>query len=100
MPFEIARAACVELARVIPSGGLFYCDLISGDDSQHASEFSGEEIVSTAHEQGTVQLYFNLAKIQSMIQGVFEIYECNLVRRENILRGGYTSRYHLDLKRI
>ena len=35
-----------------------------------------------------------------MIQGVFEIYECNLVRRENILRGGYTSRYHLVLKRI
>ena len=32
--------------------------------------------------------------------GVFEIYECNLVRRENILRGGYTSRYHLVLKRI
>ena len=31
--------------------------------------------------------------------GVFEIYECNLVRRENILRGGYTSRYHLVLKR-
>ena len=32
--------------------------------------------------------------------GVFEIYECNLVRRENILRGGYTSRYHLVLNRI
>ena len=32
--------------------------------------------------------------------GVFEIYECNLVRRENILRGGYTSRSHLVLKRI
>jgi len=81
-------------------GGLFYCDLISGDDSQHAREFSGEETVSTAHEQGTVQLYFKLAKIQSMIPGVFEIYECNLVRHENILRGGYTSRYHLVLKRI
>jgi SAM-dependent methyltransferase len=100
MPFEIARAACVELARVMPIGGLFYCDLISGDDSQHTREFSGEEIVNTAHEQGTVQLYFNLAKIQSMIQGVFEIDECNLVRREDILRGGYSSRYHLSLRRI
>ncbi|HEY8101587.1 MAG TPA: class I SAM-dependent methyltransferase [Burkholderiaceae bacterium] len=100
MPFEIARAACVELARVMPVGGLFYCDLISGDDSKHAREFSGEEIVNTAHEHGTIQLYFNLAKIQSMIEGVFEIDECNLVRRENILRGGYTSRYHLVLKRI
>lgn len=100
MPFEIACAACVELARVMPIGGLFYCDLISGDDSQHAREFSGEETVTTAHEQGTVQLYFNLAKILSMIDGVFEINECNLIRRENVLRGGYTSRYHLVLKRI
>jgi len=100
MPFEIARAACVELARVMHVGGLFYCDLISGDDSQHSREFSGEEVVQTAHEQGTIQLYFNLAKIQSMIQDVFEIVDCNLVRCENILRGGYTSRYHLVLKRI
>lgn len=100
MPFEIARAACVELARVMPTGGLFYCDLISGDDSQHAREFSGEEIVNTDHEKGTVQLYFNLAKIQTMIESVFDIDECNLVRRENVLRGGYTSRYHLVLRRI
>lgn len=100
MPFEIARAACVELARVMPVGGLFYCDLISGDDSRHAREFNGEEIVTTAHEQGTVQLYFNLGKIMSMIQKVFEIDECILIRRENVLRGGYTSRYHLVLRRI
>lgn len=100
MPFEIAKAACIELARVMPIGGLFYCDLISGDDSQHAREFSGEEIVNTVHEQGTIQLYFNLAKIHEMIENVFEMEECNLVRRENILRGGYSSRYHLVLKRI
>ena len=100
MPFDIARGACVELARVMPVGGLFYCDLISGDDSRHAREFSGEEVVSMAHEQGTVQLYFNLVKIQSMINGVFEIDECNLIRRENVLRGGYASRYHLILRRI
>jgi hypothetical protein len=100
MPFETARAGCDEFARVMRVGGLFYCDLISGGDSQHSREFSGEEVVQTAHEQGTIQLYFNLAKIQSMIQNVFEIVDCNLVRRENILRGGYTSRYHLVLKRI
>lgn len=100
MPFEIARAASIELARVMRVGGLFYCDLISGDDSHHAREFSGEQIVSTAHEQGTVQLYFNLAKILSMIDGIFEIEECNLIRRENVLQGGYASRYHLVLRRI
>lgn len=100
MPFEIARAACVELARAMPVGGLFYCDLISGDDSRHAREFSGEEIVTTAHEQGTVQLYFNLEKIRSMINEVFAIDECILIRRDNVLGGGYASRYHLVLRRI
>jgi len=40
--FKIAREACIELARVMSVGGLFYCDLISGDDSGHAREFSGE----------------------------------------------------------
>jgi SAM-dependent methyltransferase len=100
MPFDIARAACLELARVMPVDGLFYCDLISGDDSKHAREFSGEELVTTAHEQGTIQLYFNIEKIRAMIQGAFEIVECNLIRRENILQGGYASRYHLILKRI
>jgi len=100
MPFRIAREACVELARVMPRAGLFYCDLISGDDSRHAREFNGEEIVTSAHEKGTVQLYFNFAKIRSMVDGIFEIEECNLIRRENIVRGGYSSRYHLVLRRI
>lgn len=100
MPFEFARAACVELARVMSIGGLFYCDLISGDDSKHAREFSGEEIVTTVHEHGTVQLYFNLEKIKAMIHGVYEIAECNLIRRENVLSGGFASRYHLILRRI
>lgn len=100
MPFDIARAACVELARVMPVGGLFYCDLISGDDSRHAREFCGEEIVTSVHEQGTIQLYFNFETIRTMIKGIFEIFECNLIRRENCLQGGYTSRYHLILRRI
>jgi SAM-dependent methyltransferase len=100
MPFGVARAACIELGRVMPVGGLFYCDLISGDNSMHAREFSGEEIVATAHEQGTVQHYFNMTKILSMIDGIFEIEECNLIRRESVLQGGYGSRYHLVLKRV
>jgi len=100
MPFEIARVACVELARVIVAGGFFYCDLISGDDSRHAREFSGEEVVTTPHEQGTIQLYFNMETIKLLIYGIFEMVECNLIRRENILSGGFTSRYHLTLRRV
>ena len=100
VPFDIARAACVELARVMAVGGLFYSDVISGHDSRLAREFSGEETVTTAHEQDTIQSYFNFAKIQSMIDGVFEIEECNLIRKENVTRGGYTGRYHLVLRKL
>lgn len=100
MPFEIARAACVELARAMATGGLFYCDLISGDDSKHSREYSGEEVVTTSHEQGTIQFYFNLSKIHAMVDGVFEIVECILIRREEVLRGGYASRYHVVLKKV
>jgi len=100
MPFEIARTACEELARKMVEGGLFYCDLISGDDSKHSREYSEEETVTTDHEHGTIQLYFNLSKIYAMIDGLFEIVECILIRREEVLRGGYTSRYHLVLKKV
>lgn len=100
MPFEIARTACIELSNKMVTGGYFYCDLISGDDSNHAREYSGEEIVESDHEHGTVQLYFNLQKIYSLIGGVFKIVECILIRHEDVLIGGYFSRYHLVLEKI
>ena len=99
MPFETAREACVELARVLAPGGLFYCDLISGDDSHHSREFYGEEEVSSQHETGTIQLYFNVEFLRSLFQGLFEIVECHLVRKENVFQGGHASRYHLVVRK-
>ena len=98
--FDIARSICKETARVMRARGLFYCDLISGDNSSHAREFAGEEIVETVHENGTVQSYFNYSKINTLIEGLFEILECKLIRTENIITGDYNSRYHLVLKKI
>ena len=100
MPLALARAVTSELARVLVEGGLFYCDLVSGDDSFHAREFSGQETVTTTHEKGTVQLYFNLSLIHTLFDGLFNIVECNLIRRENVVKGGFTSRYHLVLQKI
>jgi len=100
MSFEISKLACIEAARVIKPNGFFYCDLISGDDSQHAREFNGEEIIKTDHEKGTLQSYFNLEKIHLMIKGVFDLVECNLIKRKNVLLGVYSSRYHLVLKKM
>lgn len=100
MSFPVAQLACSELARVLKRGGLFYCDLVSGDDSNHAREYCGEEIVSTQHERGTIQSYFNFAKINEMTTGLFEVIEALLVRRENIVVGGYYGRYHIVLRRL
>lgn len=100
MPWVIARAACMELVRVMEPGGLFYCDLISGDNSHHAREYSGEEIVRTKHEENTVQLYFNMQMIHALIDRCFLIEECRLIRSEDVLSGGYHSRYHLVLRQI
>ena len=100
VPFDIAREACFELSRKMILGGLFYCDLISGDDSLHAREFSGAEVVCTTHEKNTVQLYFNMQLIDKLIKNCFFLKECRLIRSEDILRGGYRARYHLVLCRI
>ena len=99
MPFDLARAVSIELARVMAPRGLFYCDLVSGDDNHHAREFSGEEIVGNAHEKGTVQLYFNMYLILTLFEGLFNIIECKLIRVEDVILGGYTSRYHLVLQK-
>lgn len=90
----------MELVRVMEPGGLFYCDLISGDNSHHAREYSGEEIVRTKHEENTVQLYFNMQMIHALIDRCFLIEECRLIRSEDVLSGGYHSRYHLVLRQI
>jgi SAM-dependent methyltransferase len=99
MPFAVARAAVQECARVLTPGGIFCCDLISGDDSSHGREFDGEEIVSTEHERDTVQSYFNFGKIQRLVEGVFEIVEAILVRQQNLLVAGSHARTCIVLRK-
>lgn len=100
MPFQTAIKAAHETARVLKKGGLFYCDLVSGDDSGHSREFAEEVIVETTHEEGTLQSYFNHAKILKLFPpGAFEIMECFLIKRHNIVNGGLISRYHITLKK-
>ena len=99
MSFEIARLGAAETRRVLKPGAFFYCDIVSGDDSKHSREFAGEETAEWEREKGTIQSYFNFGKIQRLIAGLFVIAECFLIRKEDLARGGYISRYHLTLKR-
>jgi SAM-dependent methyltransferase len=91
MYFDIAKATMQELHRVLVPRGLFYCDLIAGE--------AVEEIVETAHEKGTVQSYFDLKKIESLAEGLFEIEECTLITRKNVQNETGSSRYHLVLRK-
>jgi SAM-dependent methyltransferase len=99
MPFETACSAVEEVHRVLQTGGLFYCDLISGDNSDHAREYSGQQKIDEDFEEGTIQSYFNYCKIHSMLGGQFEEIDSFLIKREDVKKGHYSSRYHLTLRR-
>lgn len=98
MPFEVARKAMEETARCLKPGGMFYLDVISGDDNRFRPGFCGEEIVDTNHEHGTVQSYFNREKIGILIGDSFDMAEGALIRRTSLCEEGFHSRYHLILK--
>ena len=68
MSFDSAKIGCKELNRVLCKEALFYCDLISGDDSRHSPEYAGEEIVKTRHELNTIQNYYNYDKIKFLFK--------------------------------
>lgn len=99
MSMKNAIASVKEANRVLKPGGYFYCDLISGDDSYHSAEFSGEEIVSTEHEKGTIQLYFNSETIEDLFANEFDRKEVILVRRTNVSNDQFISRYHIVLQK-
>ena len=98
MPFEIAIDGISELYRVTKPGALFYCSLISGDNSKFSKAFNGETIVEKPHEIGTVQSYFNKTKIIRLIEPLFEIISLEL---HNITdnNGFIKGRWHVIAKR-
>lgn len=96
---SVAVKAIQEMHRCLNDKGLFYCDVISGDDSRHGREFCGEEVVATQHEKGTIQLYFNFTKIQALFGQYFDFLEAILIRRDDVLKGVFSSRYHLTLQK-
>ena len=93
MPFATAATGVAEVSRVLKPGGYFYCSLISSDQTGYAPDFSGEIIVETQHEQGTIQTFFNRSKIDALFGGQFDIVQCLLHRIEDRLRGTHHSRW-------
>lgn len=99
MRFDVAKKSLGECLRVIAPDGLVYIDLVSGDDSAHSPDYSGEEVVTGPHESGTIQTYFNFRLLDDLIAERFELISCNLVRKEELSgMGGWSSRYHVVLR--
>ena len=99
MPFQIARAGISEVARVVRQGGYFYCSLISGDESGKDPQFCDELLVTSVHEQDTIQSYFNETKIRQLIQPLFEIISCSLHQIRNHSTGKHHGRWHVVARR-
>jgi ubiquinone/menaquinone biosynthesis C-methylase UbiE len=94
MQFKLAKAIFNEFCRVAKK--YIFISLISGNDSNHHREYSGDEIVQTIHEEGTVQSYYNYSRIEELI------YETNfslkwgcLISEESIVQKYVASRYWL-----
>lgn len=99
MPFEVAQAGVADIARVVKPGGLFYCSLISGDETGRDPEFCDEEMVSTNHEKDTIQSYFNYIKIKRLLEPFFEIIDCSLTQVKNPVKATHYGRWHVASRR-
>lgn len=99
MPFTTARAGIAEAARVIKPGGYFYLSLISGEGAGQGEEFDGEITVTTTHEQGTVQSYFNRRKIGRLLEPHFQILSCELHLAVDAERSTRSGRWHVTARR-
>lgn len=100
VPFSIAKKIAREIGRVSAADGLVYVDLISSDDHERDPSFTGEEELDREHERGTIQSYFDPAKIQELFDGSgLFVHELTLVRRHEMPDGPTHGRYHVTLER-
>ena len=96
MHFTVAKKVIKELDRV--TNKLTFISFISGDDSEHFREFSGEEFVQTKHEQNTIQSWFNWSKINELISNTnYKIKWANLITEESLTDRYKYGRYYLVL---
>jgi len=89
MPFSVACAGMGEVARVLRADGLFYCDLVAGT--------AREETVTADHEHGTVQSYFDDAKIDALCGAHFAIIDKIRIDRHEYATDTTVSRWHVTL---
>jgi len=98
MPFNIARTGLIELHRCLMKNGLIYFDLISTEDTSFEGNY--EKIIKSKHENNTIQSYFDIEKIEKLIENRFIIREIIHVKRDDILQKKMDARYSIVCQKI
>jgi ubiquinone/menaquinone biosynthesis C-methylase UbiE len=98
MHFTVAKKVIKELDRV--TNKLTFISFISGDDSEHYREYSGDEIVRTKHEKDTVQCWYNWTKINDLLSNTnYKIKWARLVTEESLIDSYKYGRYNVVLEK-
>lgn len=104
--FSLAKNLLQEIDRVTKK--YFYLSLISSssislfDSNPHQKEqeFDGEIVVQEKHEFGTIQSFYDMKKIQKLIENThFKIVWGELIEHNNVLKQYVHGRYHLVLEK-
>lgn len=94
MEFSFALQYMAELNRIVKS--LVYLNLISSEENQ-----ATDVLVEGAHEQGTIQSYYDVTRINALIKDTdCEIVQLNINRVEKLLKGSTSARFNVVLKKI
>ena len=98
MNYNVAKKIIRELERVTDK--LTFISFISGDDSEHYREYSGDEIVRTKHEKDTVQCWYNWTKINDLLSNTnYKIKWARLVTEESLIDSYKYGRYNVVLEK-
>ena len=96
MNYNVAKKIIRELERVTDK--LTFISFISGDDSEHYREYSGDEIVRTKHEKDTIQSWYNWTKINDLLSNTnYKIKWARLVTEESLIDSYKYGRYNVVL---
>lgn len=84
MPFEEAVSYLVSLGKAVSRDALFFGTFIA-EKSGHAV---GEEVVRDTHEHGTIQSYFDVAKLENLLShGSIRITRLDRIEVVNLIPG-------------
>ncbi len=96
MYFKFAKTYIKELDRTVKK--LVYLNLISGESVKE--NFSEDVLVTTMHEEGTIQSYYNTEKINNLIEGTnWKVKQLNTMTECNLLSAAKRVRYHIVLSK-